>query len=89
MPPLLGDLEWVSGWADPGAWTSPPSSVDAGQGHILEGHNDDEGQRDQVVIKQGHYVAASVTGEDEAAQKTSQADEHCGKGRFGHTEAYM
>lgn len=74
---------------DPRAWTLPPSSVDPSQGHILEGHNDDEGQRDQALIKQGHYVAARVTGEDEAAQKPSQADERCGKGRFGHTEVQV
>ena len=53
----------------------PPSSVDPSQGHVLEDHGDDEGQWDQEVIKQVHYVAASTTGEDEAAQKTSQADD--------------
>lgn len=87
--PILRDLGWAPGWVDPRTWTSPPSSIDPGQGHILEGHNDDEGERDQAIIKQGHYVAASVTGEDEASQKTSQADKHCGKGRFGHTEVYV
>ena len=64
------------GWADPGGLgRSPPSSVDPGQGQVLEDHGDDEGQWDHEVIKQVHYVAASTTGEDEAAQKTSQADD--------------
>lgn len=63
----------VPGWADTRAWTSPLSSIDPGQGHILEGHNLVEGQH-QVLMKQGHYRAARVAGEDEVAQKRPQAD---------------
>lgn len=69
----MGRVPWLG--RPRGLGHSPPSSVDPSQGHVLEDHGDDEGQWDQEVIKQVHYVTASTTGEDEAAQKTSQADD--------------
>lgn len=67
MPQLSSETwDMVPGWTDTGTWTSPFSSIDPGQCHILEGHNDEKGQQDQALIKQGQYVAARLADEDKS-----------------------
>ena len=60
----------------PRVGTSPLGSLEPSQSQVLDHHNYDEHHGDQEVIEQEYHVAARAAGEDEAPQKSSQADKH-------------